>query len=460
MESNNTSHRSGGGGRKFSGGNGGSRGGSSRGGYRSNSGGGYSSGGQSSGGYRGGGSRGGYNGGGGFGGGRRVGGSRFGGRASGGRGGGRGRFQHKYIDVSKFINKVTITEEAPVYVPEHAFTDFKVDKQLEFTIAKRGFTKPTPIQDRIIPHIMKGHDVVGMANTGTGKTAAFLIPLINKVLLDKTQKVLIIVPTRELAIQINDELRAFARGISIFSAVCVGGANMAFQIRELKRSQNFVIGTPGRLKDLMERKVISFNSFNNLVLDEVDRMLDMGFVQDMKYVIKQMPKEKQVLFFSATLPREIEPLVNELLRNPMTISVKTQETSKNIEQDVIRVPRERKLEELAKLLSKAEFSKVLVFGQTKHGVEKISNSLKDLGFKADSIHGNKTQSKRQKTLAMFKQDQIKVLIATDVAARGLDIKDISHVINYDIPESHEAYIHRIGRTGRGDKKGKALTFID
>jgi superfamily II DNA/RNA helicase len=195
-------------------------------------------------------------------------------------------------------------------------------------------------------------------------------------------------------------------------------------------------------------------------LDEADRMLDMGFIHDMKYVMNSMPKEKHCLFFSATLSIEIERLMKEILKDPLVISVKTQEISKNIEQDVVKVPRERKLDELVKLLGQKEFNKVLVFLQTKHGAEKISKALLDKGFKAGSIHGNKTQANRQKTLTSFKNHQIQVLVATDVAARGLDINDISHVINYDIPESHEDYVHRIGRTGRGDKKGKALTFID
>ncbi len=380
----------------------------------------------------------------------------FGGGSRFSRGGGRGR---KQIDVSKFINKVTVTEEAEVFVPAHAFADFHIDERLKKSIANRGFSAPTPIQDKIIPYILQGKDVVGMANTGTGKTAAFLIPLINKVMQDKHQKVLVIVPTRELAMQINDELRAFVKGMPIFSVVCVGGANISFQIRELKRFQNFVIGTPGRLKDLIERKQIDLKTFNTVVLDEADRMLDMGFIHDMKFVIKQMPENRHGLFFSATLSREIEALIKDFLREPLTISVKTREVAQNIEQDIVRVAKDKRFEELTKLLSKEEFGKVLVFGQTKHGVEKISQMLQAKGFKADAIHGNKTQSRRQKTLNMFKRDEIKVLIATDVAARGLDINDITHVINYDIPESHEDYVHRIGRTGRGVKKGKALTFV-
>ncbi len=387
-----------------------------------------------------------------FGGGR--GGSRFG----GGRGFGRVR---KSIDVSKLINKVVIEEKAEVFTPEHTFSDFKIHDKLKQAIGNRGFVLPTPIQDKIIPYIINGKDVVGLANTGTGKTAAFLIPLINNVMQQKEGKALIIVPTRELATQINDELRAFIKGMPIFSVVCVGGSNLSFQIKELKREQDFVIGTPGRLKDLIERKQIRLDEFNTVVLDEADRMLDMGFIGDMKFVINQMPKARQGLFFSATMSRDIEALIKDFLKDPVSISVKTQETAKNIHQDVVKVPREKRTDHLASMLSDSkEYSKVLIFGETKHGVEKLARALADKGFKVGSIHGNKTQGQRQKTLDAFKRHDLQALVATDVAARGLDINDVSHVINIEAPQSHEDYVHRIGRTGRGNKKGKALTFID
>lgn len=331
---------------------------------------------------------------------------------------------------------------------------------MKASIASRKYDYPTPIQDKIIPYILQGRDVVGLANTGTGKTAAFLIPLINKTLLNNNEKTLIMAPTRELATQIHDELKAFAKGLGLYAAVCVGGANMGLQIRELRAGVHFVIGTPGRLKDLAEQRVINFSSFKNIVLDEADRMLDMGFIGDMRMIIGQMPSERQGLFFSATLGKDIEKLIKDFLREPLTISVKTQETAKNIEQDIIRVPKEKKFDELVRLLSQPDFSKVLIFARTKHGAQKLAHYLVDKGFKADAIHGNKTQGQRQKTLDMFKRHDTKILVATDVAARGLDIDDISHVINYDAPESQEDYVHRIGRTGRKDKKGKALTFVD
>lgn len=385
-------------------------------------------------------------------------GSRGGGYRGGNRGGGAGRFR-KFMDVSKFINKVTVTEEAVVFTPEHKFSDFHIDPKLKASIASRGYVHPTPIQDKIIPYILQGRDVVGMANTGTGKTAAFLIPLINQIIHKPNASVMIIAPTRELATQINDELRAFTKGMNIFSTVCVGGMSISNQIRFLQRKQHFVIGTPGRLKDLMERDHIRMENFQSIVLDEADRMLDMGFVHDMKFIIDQMPTARQGLFFSATLSREIEALIKDFLNEPMKISVKTQETAKNIEQDVIKVPREKRFEKLAELLSLEDFNKVLVFTETKHGAERLANELSKAGFASDSIHGNKRQSQRQRTLTSFKEHKIQVLVATDVAARGLDINDISHVINYDLPQSQEDYVHRIGRTGRGSKKGKALTFI-
>lgn len=371
------------------------------------------------------------------------------------------RFGGQRIDASKFINKAVITEEVEQFIPEHKFADFMIADQLKKTIGAKGYITPTPIQDKTIPHILRGSDVVGIANTGTGKTAAFLIPLINKVLGDRTKNVMIVVPTRELAQQIEEELKSFTQGMKIFSVTCVGGASIGKQISQLKYHNNFIIGTPGRLKDLIERRMINLSKFSTVVLDEADRMLDMGFVGDMRQLMAGMPKERHTLFFSATLSPEIEKLIGEFLKTAVRISVKTQDTSKNVDQDVVRVARgANKIDILHDLLNQKEFSKVLIFGRTKHGVEKLSKMLAEKGFKAESIHGNKNQSKRQKALGLFKQNHIQILVATDVAARGLDIADVSHVINYDIPATYEDYVHRIGRTGRGNKKGKALTFIE
>ncbi len=366
-----------------------------------------------------------------------------------------------YIDVSKFVNKAVITEEVEKFVPQHTFLDFALEPLLKKNIEAKGYLNPTPIQDRAIPHLMRGEDVVGIANTGTGKTAAFLIPIINQIIQDPRRKALIVVPTRELAQQIDDELRGFAKASNLFSVLCIGGAGIGKQMSELGHRHHFVIGTPGRLKDLIERRRLNLAGFQTVVLDEADRMLDMGFITDIRYMMALMPKERHTLFFSATLSPEIERLIGEFLKNPVRISVKTQDTSKNVHQDVIRVKAgETKFETLANLLRDPEFSKVLVFGRTKHGVEKLSSELIKRGFKAESIHGNKNQGQRQRALDLFKNDQAQVLTATDVAARGLDISGVTHVINFDLPATYDDYVHRIGRTGRGDKKGKALTFVD
>jgi superfamily II DNA/RNA helicase len=347
------------------------------------------------------------------------------------------------------------------FVPEHSFTDFKIDDRLKANVLKKGYTVPTPIQDKAIPHVLRGADVVGIANTGTGKTAAFLIPLINKVVLDPKQNILIMVPTRELAIQIDQELKGLTPLMKIFSVCCVGGASISNQIRDLRYHNNFIIGTPGRLKDLERRKCIDFTKFQTVVLDEADRMLDMGFINDMKYIMALMTKSRHTLFFSATMSRDIEVLIKDFLKEPVMISVKTGDTAKSVDQDIVRVAvGSNKLDVLHDLLIQKDLSKVLIFGRTKHGVEKLSRTLLEKGFKAESIHGDKNHAKRQKALSLFKDNHIQILVATDVAARGLDIPNVTHVINYDIPETYEDYVHRIGRTGRGGKKGKALTFVE
>ncbi len=364
------------------------------------------------------------------------------------------------LDFTQFVKKAIQVTETEVYNPKHRFADFEMHSKLKANVAEKGYVHPTPIQDGAIPHILEGRDVIGIANTGTGKTAAFLLPLIHKTFKHKTEKVLIIVPTRELALQIEDELRVFSRGSGLNSALCIGGAHIMEQMRSLARNPSFVIGTPGRLKDLIERKKLDLSGFSNIVLDEVDRMLDMGFINDIKYLVALMRSPRQSLFFSATMPREIAELAKKFLNDPVTIAIKSRATSENVDQDVVHVtPKEEKIETLHNLLVKPEFQKVLIFGRTKHGVDKLAHRLEERGFKADSIHGDKSQPQRQRALRRFSKDEITILVATDVAARGLDIPDVTHVINYELPENYEDYIHRIGRTGRGDKKGHALTFI-
>ncbi|MCK9445360.1 DEAD/DEAH box helicase [bacterium] len=380
-------------------------------------------------------------------------------RGGSSRGGKKG-FSSTRIDISKFIQKVLPAEEDVIYQPENKFVDFAIDNKLKSNIVHKGYTDPTPIQDKIIPLILQGRDVVGIANTGTGKTAAFLIPTINKTLLNRRNKTIIIVPTRELAFQIDKEFKDFTFGMHLFSMLCIGGTSVRDQLRNAKRNNDFIIGTPGRIKDLVERRALNMSTFQTIVLDEADRMLDMGFVDDMRFLMAQMPEQKQALLFSATLPSEIEVLSRQFLRNPEKISVKTKDSSTNVNQDIVKVgDPANKMAVLCDLLSKKEFTKVLVFGKTKHGVEKLSKALIQKGLKAESIHGDKTQAKRKRAVDSFKAGYVRILVATDVAARGLDIDNVSHVINYDIPATYDDYVHRIGRTGRGKKKGEALTFI-
>jgi superfamily II DNA/RNA helicase len=387
-------------------------------------------------------------------------------RFRGGYGGSRGPARRRgpvdeRIDHARFIKKAAPAADAVEYVPTHTFNDFALHANMKDAIAKRGYITPTPIQDTAIPHVLEGKDVVGIANTGTGKTGAFLIPLLNKVGMNYEEKVLIMVPTRELATQIQDEFRGFAKFLRIFSVCVVGGAPIRKQIMELNRDYNFVIGTPGRIKDLVENDHIRLNEFNTLVLDEADRMLDMGFVNEMREIVSAMPKNKQTLFFSATISRPVEKLIGEFLKTPVRVSVKTGDTAENVDQDVVRVPKgANKVDILQNLLSQEEFSKVVIFGRTKHGVERLSKILSERGFKAESIHGNKNFSQRQRALGNFKDSRSNILVATDVAARGLDIPNVSHVINFELPATYDEYVHRIGRTGRSNKKGKALTFVE
>jgi ATP-dependent RNA helicase RhlE len=365
------------------------------------------------------------------------------------------------IDVSRFINTKAIdTAPAEVFIPTHRFIDFNIDERVKQNIIKKGYETPTPIQDQAIPFVLQGRDIVGIANTGTGKTGAFLIPLLDKVVKDRSQRVLIIVPTRELAQQIDEEFKAFAVGSGFLSVCVVGGANIGPQLRSMRNDPYFVIGTPGRLKDLMERKALDLSKFATVVLDEADRMLDMGFIKDMKFILSHMPKQKHTLFFSATLSREIEAMIGDFLNDPVRVSVKTGDTAASVHQDIVRVGGKLKPDVLSEMLAQPDFDRVLVFGRTKHGVEKLAKLLKQRGIAADSIHGNKSQSQRQRALASFKEGRLQVLVATDVAARGIDVADVSHVINYDLPTTYEDYVHRIGRTGRAGKRGKALTFVD
>ena len=365
-----------------------------------------------------------------------------------------------YIAPFRYVQEAQKPEEEEQYQADNAFVDFRLESQLLSNVKRRGYTLPTPIQDKAIPELLKGNDVIGIANTGTGKTAAFLLPLLNKVLLDPDQGVLILAPTRELALQITDEFRAFANRLPISVCVCIGGTNIATQIQQLKRNPHFVIGTPGRIKDLIERNAFNTALFTNIVLDEVDRMLDIGFRQAIHFLISKLPPVRQSAFFSATINSEVSAIAQKLLNNPVKIQVSRQECNDHIEQDVIKLmPGQNKITILHDLLLQQEFKKVLVFGRTKHGINKLEITLSRLGVRVTSIHGNKNQNARQRSLEAFKRGHVQALLATDVAARGIDIDDVTHVINYDEPQSYDDYVHRIGRTGRAGKMGKALTFV-
>ena len=377
---------------------------------------------------------------------------------------GRGR-NMKGGNIHEFIRKANVknTQVSPTQlVEEILFSSLNLPESLKSTIARHGYVNLTPIQAQGIPAIRAGKDVIGIANTGTGKTAAFLIPLVENILKDYTYKALIISPTRELALQTRDELRKFSGNMPIFSTLCIGQSSMQMQISGLRHNPHVVVGTPGRIKDLINRSVLKLNKFKMIILDETDQMLDMGFIHDIKEIISHLPKERQSLFFSATVSPAISNLISSFVKNPVTVSVKTQETLSNIKQDLVRLDKKigAKMEKLSSLLKQEEFKKVLVFGRTKHGVERISRNLFQKGFKVTSIHGNKAQFQRQQAIRMFKEDVVKIMVATDVAARGLDIANVSHVINYDIPQTYEDYIHRIGRTGRANLSGIALTFVE
>lgn len=386
-----------------------------------------------------------------------------------GSSGGRGRFSNNrsranrfstHIDHSMYVKKAEPQVEKE-YVNKHQFADFDVHPVLKNILAERGFTTPSPIQDQTIPLIIEGRDVIGLANTGTGKTLAFLLPLVDKVLRDPINKVLVVAPTRELALQIEEELiKITLRDMHIFSTCCVGGSPISRQLQRLRMNNQFIIGTPGRLMDLAERGALNLSEFNHIILDEADHMVDMGFIDDIRWIIERLKPERQSLFFSATLDRKLEPLAHSFLKDPITVSVVNSATSNNVNQDVVHIGRdENKMEVLVKILEQENVNKVLIFGNTKMMADRIADGLFRAGFRAGALHGDKRLSQRKQILGDFKKGDLDVLVATDVAARGIDIPAVSHVINYDEPQNFDYYVHRIGRTGRGGATGQALTFV-
>ena len=333
-----------------------------------------------------------------------------------------------------------------------------------------GYTKPTPIQEQSIPIILQKRDLLGCAQTGTGKTAAFAIPLLQLMHQQQQQqppqrfrpiRTLILTPTRELAIQIEESFRAYGRYLNLNHLVIFGGVSQVNQVNTLRRGVDILVATPGRLLDLMQQNYVSLRDINFFVLDEADRMLDMGFVHDVKKIIAKLPSKRQTLFFSATMPPEIQQLASVLLTNPAKVEVTpVSSTVELIQQSLYYVDKQNKHPLLAHLLEDKTIQTALVFSRTKHGADKIARGLGKFGIKAEAIHGNKSQNARQAALANFKSRRTRVLVATDIAARGIDIDELTHVINYDLPNVPETYVHRIGRTGRAGASGIAISFCD
>ena len=366
------------------------------------------------------------------------------------------------IDVSLLSKKAIPLEEAN-YVSHNNFADLNIHPAILKNLVEKGYEKPTEIQDGVIQTLITGRDVLGIAKTGTGKTAAFLIPVIHSMLSSQAlQSTLILAPTRELAIQIHEEFKGLTKGMNFTSACFIGGTNVNKDILKAKAKPTVVIATPGRLMDLADRRALHLRSFETLVLDEFDKMLDMGFVRDVKRIVGDMANRKQTALFSATVDNSQKAIISELLTDPVEVKVSTGEVSSDhIDQNIIKISEsEDKMEVLIKMLKQDDFDKVIVFAETKRWVDRINIKLRKSGLKCDVIHGNKSQNYRQNALSDFKKGKISVLIATDIAARGIDVTDVSHVINYQLPSTMDNYIHRIGRTGRAGKAGQAYTFIN
>ena len=348
-----------------------------------------------------------------------------------------------------------------------SFADLGIVEPICRALSAEGYETPTPIQMRAIPSLIEGRDLLGLAQTGTGKTAAFALPILQKLSKDQGRrtargvKALILAPTRELAIQIDESLRVYGRNLHLRHTVIFGGVSQFRQVKALAGGVDILVATPGRLLDLMNQKHVRLDETRTLVLDEADRMLDMGFVHDVKKIIAAMPRERQSLLFSATMPKSIEALAAEILRSPARVEVRPEViTVDRIEQHVLFVDQKRKRELLAKLLENADMSRVIIFTRTKHCANRVSEQLEKGGVPAEAIHGNKSQNARQKALEEFRSGRARVLVATDIAARGIDVDGITHVVNYELPNEPESYVHRIGRTARAGASGIALSFCD
>lgn len=366
----------------------------------------------------------------------------------------------QYIDPRKFVASAQINE-VEAYEAQNSFADFKVSEVLHNNLIRKGYDTPSPIQDQTIPLGLAGKDVIGLAGTGTGKTAAFAIPIMQSLITDNRAKAIIVAPTRELAQQIEEEFNSLASGCSVRSILLIGGTGMTQQLRQLKTNPRLIIGTPGRINDHIRRRSLNLNFFNLAVLDEVDRMLDMGFIKDVTTILEHISSNRQMFFFSATMVPKVRTLIETFSREPVLVSIKASSASENVNQDVVHYESSHdKLDKLHSVLIDNDTHKAIIFDETQRSVERLHKELEARGFKAEAIHGGKTQGQRRRALDNFKQNKAKVLVATDVAARGIDVADITHVVNYSIPQSYDDYIHRIGRAGRAGKVGHALTFVD
>ena len=346
------------------------------------------------------------------------------------------------------------------------FQELSIIEPILKALKTKEYTIPTPIQEESIPVLLERKDILGSAQTGTGKTAAFAIPILQNLYLDKQNKsskrsikALVLAPTRELALQIHDNFREYGKHLDLRTTVIFGGVPQSKQVKTLKQGVDILVATPGRLLDLIQQRKLTLQEVSYLVLDEADRMLDMGFVKDVRRIVAMVQRERQTMFFSATMPAAIVKLSNEMLRNPVRVQITPEEeTIDRIQQSVYFVGKKKKIDLLVDLLKKRDLKSVLVFSRTKHGANHIVKLLDQLNIHSAAIHGNKSQNARQKALASFKSKKTRVLVATDIAARGIDVDELSHVINYDLPEVPETYIHRIGRTGRAGLGGVAISF--
>ena len=348
-----------------------------------------------------------------------------------------------------------------------AFLDLGLAEPITRALADEQYATPTPIQAQTIPQVMQGRDVVGIAQTGTGKTAAFALPILNHLsnnrqrALPKGCRVLVLSPTRELSAQIVDSFKAYGRYLRPTVALAIGGVNINPQMRALAHGVDVLVATPGRLLDLMSHRAIQLDRVEVFVLDEADRMLDMGFIHDIRRIVGKLPAKRQTLFFSATMPREITELANSMLKDPVRVAVTPAATTvERIDQRVIMVDRGAKPGLLAQLLRSEPIDRVLVFTRTKHGADKVVRALVTAQIPAEAIHGNKSQNQRERVLAAFRSGKVRILVATDIAARGIDVEGISHVVNFDLPNIPESYVHRIGRTARAGAEGIAISFCD